>query len=652
MTDAGNHGQPGPEGANEPIHQVPRTEDVIVGKVCDNRRLMIFKYFSGQLEACKLQKGVAGRMLTPAVRVLLLGVTLSLLVGSLLALTSSAARSRTVLDLDTRTQPVALQDWGDYWIDTSGQFTPEQVTATADIPWKPTRTDAIYPVTSGYSMWVRFNVPPAPDAERWYLEVPYPSINRASLYTLDGAGQWNEQRAGDLVAVSKWPVPHRHPLLPIALSAEVPTKYLLRLENGHAFSASLQFISEGRLSYSEQRVSLVLGIFFGLTGLAALVSALGAVSLRDTAYGFYALCVTLMGLTQATVTGIAGLHLWPHWPWWNDISTSVLPLLTASATLLFISAAVALPERSLRLHRLMAGQAGLGILVAVAMGLVPAASRMDVFVPIVLLLQFSGVLVMGWSWRRGDRFAPWLMLAYVPILASAGWMLANSARLVPSGFLTQHGMQLGVALHLPIVMVVLMLRSQHRRENTRRIQGLDRVDPATGLINGHVFAERLVRMIARSERLRHQSAVLLIDLVNAEQVQRDFGRKAADELPLRVAERLLSTAREIDSAARLSERRFGMLVEGPFSAEDVGTLGPRIVARCLMPYKGLHVDCVAQVHVAYALVPRQGSNAQGLLMQLEERLAAVPEESRRAVFMLGEAPPPEALLRSYLRKRA
>ena len=613
---------------------------------------MIFKYFSGRLGSCKPLAGVAGRLYTPAVRALLLGVALSLLVGSLLALTSPDARSRTVLDLDTHTQPVALQDWGDYWIDTTGRFTPAQVASTADLPWKPTRVDAIYPVTSGHSMWVRFNVPPAPDAERWYLEVPYPSINRASLYTLDSAGQWNEQRAGDLVAVSQWPVPHRHPLLPIALSAEVPTKYLLRLENGHAFSASLQFISEGRLSHSEQRVSLILGIFFGLTGLAALVSALGAISLRDAAYGIYALCVTLMGLTQATVTGIAGLHLWPQWPWWNDISTSVLPLLTASATLLFISAAVALPERSLRLHRLMAGQAVLGVLVAGAMALVPAASRMDIFVPIVLLLEFSGMLVMGWSWRRGDRFAPWLMLAYVPILASAGWMLANSARLLPSGFLTQHGMQLGVALHLPIVMVVLMLRSQHRRENTRRIQGLDRVDPATGLINGHVFAERLTRMIARSERLRHQSAVLLIDLVNTEQIQRDFGRKAADELPLRVAERLLSTAREIDSAARLSERRFGMLVEGPFSAEDAATLGPRLVARCLMPYKGLHVDCVAQVHVMYALVPRQGSNAQGLLMQLEERLAAVPAESRRAVFMLGEALPPEALLRSYLRKKA
>ena len=61
------------------------------------------------------------------------------------------------------------------------------------------------------------------------------------------------------------------------------------------------------------------------------------------------------------------------------------------------------------------------------------------------------------------------------------------------------------------------------------------LDPATGLINGPVFAERLARMVARSQRLKHQSVVLVIDLTNVEQIQRDFDRRSAEELPLRVA---------------------------------------------------------------------------------------------------------------------
>jgi GGDEF domain-containing protein len=566
---------------------------------------------------------------------------LVLSVGVFLLLFAAAAQAqpRTVLDLDTRNQPVMLQDWGDYWIDTTGRFTPDEVARTPGVPWQRTAADAIYPVTTGQVMWVRFSVPPAPDTERWYLEVVMPTLDRASLYTLDGLGQWNEDRAGDQVAVANWPVPHRHPLLPIELSAEVPSHYLLRLENNHAISAPLRFISEARLSNSEQQVSLILGIFFGLTGLAAMVSALGALSLRDAAYAWFSASVVLLSLTQARITGIGGLHLWPMSPGWNDVSSNVLPVLALSASLMFIASAVSLAERSLKLHRLIVSLVGLGVIMAVALALLPVGLREAPFAVGLIVMQVCGIAVTVWAWRRGDRFAPWLLMAYVPVISSAAWTLLHHMGAVPTGFLTQFGMQLGLAVYLPLVMVVLMQRSQHRRENTRRIQGMDRVDPATGLINGHVFVERLMRMVARSSRLNHDSAVMLIDIVNADTIQRDFGRKAAEDLPLRVAERLLSTAREIDGAARLSERRFGMLVEGPFSAEDAATLGPRIVARCLMPYKGLHVDCVAQVRVAYALVPRSGDNAHGVLTQLEERLILEPLNNRRAVFSLHDKTP-------------
>lgn len=598
---------------------------------------MIWNCCSGRPGRCKPFTGLARlacRAFTRTTRVLLAGVGLSLLAGSVLAQPSPQENSRPALELATPSQPVALRNSGEYWIDPSGLLTPEQIAGNAGIAWQRLRGEAVYPLTSGNSMWIRFRVRPMPSAARWYLEVPDAAINRASLYTPDGQGKWHAQRAGDMVAVSQWPVPHRFPLLPLAGSAQGLTEYLLRLDNDDAVSAPLQFISESRLNDSEQRVALLLGMFFGLIGLAALVSALSAALLHDTAYGFYALCVTLIGLTLAGATGIAGLHLWPDWPWWNDLSTTVLPTLTAAAALLCISAAVSLPQRSRWLHGLMAGQAVLGGVVAAALALLPAASRMSLFLPTLWLLAFSGMLVLAGAWRRGDRFALWLMFAYLPILAAALWRLARAAGLVAPSFFTDYGMLLGVTLHLPIVMVVLMLRSEHRRETARRIQGLDRIDPATGLINAHVFTERLNRMIARSARMRQQSAVLLIDLMNVGQILHDFGPGAADKLPLCVAERLLSIARDIDSAARLSELRFGMLVEGPFSAEDAAALGPRVVARCLTPYAGMHQQCVARVHVAYALVPYQGSDAQELLTQLAQRLTDAPANGKRAVFTL------------------
>ena len=76
-----------------------------------------------------------------------------------------------------------------------------------------------------------------------------------------------------------------------------------------------------------------------------------------------------------------------------------------------------------------------------------------------------------------------------------------------------------------------------------------------------------------------------------------------------------------------------MLIEGPITAEVAATLGPRIITRCLMQFKGLPAECVAQVRVAYGLVPSQNTDKQSLLSRLEERLdQASTKGDKRAVF--------------------
>lgn len=552
----------------------------------------------------------------------------------LLALASQAALARTVLELDPLQQPVALADWGDYWIDTTATKTVEAMAVDNALPWQPTLAHGIYPLQPKQALWIRFTVPPAPDAERWLLEIPYPALDRASLYTLDRAGLWREQRTGDLTPVNLWPTPHRHPLLVVNFNAEEPTHYMLRLENVQGFSAPVRFVSSGYVLRGEQQVSLFLGFYFGLALLGLVGGLAGVVLLRDRAYIYYAICSALVGLTQAAITGVAALHLWPDSPQWADRSLVVLGVWMLMALLVLNATIVSLAQRSRLLQRLVWALVLAGATLSLALLLTDSELRIALVVPYLVLVL---VLMLGinlWAWNRGDRFGGWLLLAATPFALSLTLAIGRYLQWLPLSFVTEQAALASMALHMPAMLAVLVLRSQHRRENTRRIQGLDRVDPSTGLINELVFAERLAHMIARSERLKHQGAVLMIDVVNSEQIQRDFGRKAAQDLPLRVAERLLSTARDIDSAARLSEHRFSMLVEGPFSAEEVATLGPRIVARCLMPYQGLPVDCVAQVRVACALVPRQGPTADIALARLAQTLAGVSPQSKRAVFMM------------------
>ena len=546
-----------------------------------------------------------------------------------------AVQARSVLELDRTKQPIALSDWGEYWIDDGKLLEPSLVDASTTLSWLPNPARGIYPLKPGQTLWIRFTVPPAPDAERWMLEIPYPALDRASLYTKDSVGQFAEQRAGDLTAVSQWATPHRYPLFVVAFNAEVPTQYLLRLENAQGFSAPLRFVSAGYELRSEQMVSMYFGVYFGIATLGTLIGLIGLAWLRDRAYLYYAACSLLMGLTLASVTGVAALHLWPNSPNWADRSLTILGTLALVAFTLLNVSVVSLAERSKRLNKLIWTIALAGLALAAVLGLTDSALRLKLFVPYLMLLIIVVLSTSLWAWRHGDRFGGWLLLAAAPFAITWAIAIARYLQWIPLSFATEQGGLASMVLQLPTLLGVLIMRSQQRRENRRRILGLDRIDPATGLITQGVFTERLLRMSARSKRLGHSSVVVLIDIINTEQTQRDYGRKIADELPLRVASRLLSTIRDIDSAARLSERRFGMLVEGPINLEEAATLGPRIIARCLMPFKGLHIDCVAQVRVAYALVPVQTASGQSLMSRMEDRLNnACSTDDKRAVFAL------------------
>lgn len=557
----------------------------------------------------------------------------TLLLGS----TSTMSLATAPVKLDAAKQPIELTPWGEYWIDQQARVTAEQLASRTDLVWSALPARGIYPLKPNQTLWIRFTVPPTHSQENWLLDIPYPALNRASLYTQDQTGQTSEQRAGDLTPVNQWSMPHRHPLLVLKFAPGESTKYLLQIENAQGFSAPLRFVSARYVLRDEQKISLFLGFYFGMALLGCIVGAVGVVCLKDRAYLYYGVCSAMVGLTLAAITGVAALHLWPNSPNWADRSLVVMGSWMLISILLLNATVVSLAQRSKVLNTVVWLVALAGVVLSVVLAVTDSALRIKLIVPYVLLVPTLVVAINLWAWRHGDRFGGWLLLSSAPFAISWAVSTARYLQWIPLSFATEQGGLASIALQLPAMLAVLVLRSQQRRENKRRIRGLDRIDPGTGLINAQVFEERMGRMMARSERLKHQGVVMLIDIVNAEQTQRDFGRKVADELPLRVADRLLSTIREIDSAAHLSARRFGMLVEGPFSPHDAASLGPRIVARCMMPYKGLHEECVAQVHVAYALVPYGGCTAQTLLARLQERLHAARGEDKRAVFVLADA---------------
>lgn len=564
-----------------------------------------------------------------------------MLVALFLLLSSSPALARQVFDLDEQKQPVALRDWGDWWLDDAGLASIGKVSELPAAWLKPTQGSQFFELKPRQALWIRFSLPAAPDEQRWYVKLPSPGLDRVDLYTRNSQGSWTVQRAGDLLPVADWPLPHLYPVFPLIVSAENPTYYALRIEASHRFSTPIVFENESRLSTSQQNLSLLHGVYFGFLVMVSLFALSTAITMRDASHAFFGLWAAALTLSVASVVGVGGVHLWPQAAAWNDASNYVLPVLSLAPLLIFVAQAVSLKVRKTWLHWtfVLLALATLGM--AASLVMLPAPLRIHLTYASCAACALVCVATTGWAFSMGDRFAGWLLLGFAPLLLLLGAPLLNlaaeQAAWLPNPLWLPLAGQAAVGLALPAMLLMLMLRNQERRDFQRRISQIDRVDPATGLVNDLVFMHRLRGQIERSARLKHLSMVVVIDITNRSKMLEEFGRRTTLEVALRLAQRLSTFVRDVDTVARLGDARFGLLIEGPVAPERVTNMATKIMARCVMPFGGLPASLNVRPKIAIAMVPIHANTAEEALMKLDVMLMEAAPDYKKNIFMLNTA---------------
>ncbi|QTD44889.1 sensor domain-containing diguanylate cyclase [Ottowia testudinis] len=538
------------------------------------------------------------------------------------------------LTLDARAPlPDQLGARGAYWLDPGGRATVDEVAAQAATAWRPAGQDQVYPLGNGQTLWLRFVLAPQPGHAHWYAEIPLANLDHATLYARGADGRWRSHSAGDHLPVSDWAVPGRQPVLPLTTSDTAPVEHLLRIEHAFPTSVPLLLTEEHQLLMRERGVAMGLGVYFGITLLGCVIALAAAVWMRDVAAALFVPPTVLLGLSAASFAGVSGWLLWPRHAIWNDLSAFAIPTLALVTMLIFVYVATAFGTRAPRARLWPLALAAVGVTVIVAMPFAPDAVSARAMALICSLLLLTCIALPAWTWwRGGDRHALGLLVGMVCLAAPASTHILRLLAIMPTGLISRFVLLSGAALQLSVVLVTLMWRGRDRGLTRQRMRGLGRADPATGLATQAAVREQLRRMTARAQRQQHAYAVLLIDLVNLAQVRQKFGRRAWQELPLHLADRLLDSRREVDTIGRLGDTRFVMLIDGPISADAASRLAQQVLAHCRRPIGGRPEGWTPRLRMALAVLPRDGQNPEVVLDELAVMLNTVAPGDTRALF--------------------
>lgn len=516
--------------------------------------------------------------------------------------------------------------------------TPDQFMATPEAwRFKPYTANTVLPTSAKQEVWVRFTLPVTETSEIWFIRIQRISIFKASFYARDWQGNWAVALAGESIAPAQWALRTRVPSFEIHTPTTQAQAYYLRFENRTAMTERPMLISPIEYVEGASRFGLLIGLLLGTFTLLAVLSVCGYWFARHTVFLWFGAFVATMMLSQLVLTGYGGWRIWPNSAYLNQVMTWVSAFLALASGIWFAAKASYARDSHLGIYRLMAALA-LGSLLMACL----AAANVEVLTRDMRNAWAGGVtlLVVGslvWMVLRGHKGNVLLLVGLTPIgLATLARLAYNLDWVSQPEFAQAMGI-FSAMLGLLWLMVVVVWRSRVSLLSTHVAAALKTYDPVSGLVQERVAMLRLPQMLRRASQLKLGCGVIMLHWLNYPQVMSKLSPEKQTAMLKQLGLVLNRVTRDIDTAARLDDGYFMVIVEGPISRSTLSSLSTQILTACIRSSDNFDLPNSFNFHIAIwqaALVP---ISADGVTEALKKRLKEMSSGTKRPVQFVDAA---------------
>lgn len=330
------------------------------------------------------------------------------------------------------------------------------------------------PINAGYTdqgHWYQIHLhnPDAVEIPR-LLEVSYPLLDHIELYAVRDGNLVASYVTGDALTFHQRPLEHRNFVFPVVIPANSQLLLYLRIQTAGALQVPMTLWEE-RAFHSESEKGLAgRSIFYGILIVMAGFNLFLFFSLRERTYLQYVLVVVPMLLLMTSMHGVSFQYVYPDWPRVHEKIILIIVPVTLIVLSQFTMGFFDLRQTRPAWHR------GFQVMVALAALCVAGAfvlpygisTRLSVFLalPVCIANISAGMLF----WRGGEMSARLFSLGWFSLLGASVLMLLNKIGVLPSMFITEHGVPLGASTQA--LLFSFALASRFNQERDARIQAV------------------------------------------------------------------------------------------------------------------------------------------------------------------------------------
>lgn len=518
--------------------------------------------------------GLPARLVDRARRLLLL---LALMMGV------SAVVSADTLMLDPAQERQPLNQGLAYLVEQQPMTIGQLLRVPAD-QWTPLEEGANFGYTDrGYWYRLRLRNPTEQPIER-LLEIAYPLLDHVEFYDVSDGQLRVSHVTGDTKRFSQRPITDRNFVFPLELAAGAQHDIYLRVKTAGAQQLPLNLWEERAFHRASAAGLVGRAMFYGMLLVMAAYNLFLYFSLRERAYLYYVLVIVSTYVLMGSLHGFNFQYLYPNLPWLHEmvilLAVPLCQIVLCLFTMEFLSLSSKRPGWH-KLFRVLIGLAGLCVIGALVLPY-SLSTRLSVFLALpVCIAALSVGLVMWWSGEKSARF---FCMAWIFLLGGIMITVLNKAGVLPTVFITEHGIPLGSSLEALLLSFALADRFNREREARDRAQrtSLEALrhqqqaeerlvyasshNALSGLPNRVIFERTIENLLPELETHQDCLGVVLLHLRHFDDVNKTLGHQNADTLIVRVAERMNTLAGTRSGAVQIEQekqqRHYAAHVEG------------------------------------------------------------------------------------------
>jgi diguanylate cyclase (GGDEF)-like protein len=154
------------------------------------------------------------------------------------------------------------------------------------------------------------------------------------------------------------------------------------------------------------------------------------------------------------------------------------------------------------------------------------------------------------------------------------------------------------------------------------------LDPLTGLLSKQAFDNQYTQLLNQSKRFSNLFAVLILDIDQFKNINKNFSRAIGDNILIKVGDRLKNTLRDVDAVSRYEGDVFIALLPNMLRPEVIVHAVERIMKAINMPFEVDGKQIEITVGIGIAIYPFDGEDKMTLHKHAQEALKKAKQNGK------------------------